>query len=171
MQSVLDNPATGTPLAVAEISSTGELPPLPLAAPTTAKTSSPPEPGTLLENINTAMAEVTSVYTEAKLVVKPNRESNEELVSIYLEGEIETDPDGDGQMVFTVAINRSVFAGSFSGERRRVDGVFYSLEPKTGQWEIDEVVGETIRRTVVTVGVPQLRTRVSSVISLSSSSV
>ncbi len=116
VQSALDNQRTGTPLSMAEISSTGEPPPLPPAAPATAKTSSPPASGTLLENINTAMAEVTSVYTEAKLVVRPNKESDEELVSIHLEGEIETDPDGDGQIVFTVAINRSVFAGSFSGE-------------------------------------------------------
>ena len=120
---------------------TAALTPEPMATPTPEPTGTPipvPEPGMLLDRINTAMGLVTTLHITADIVIKTSKEAESELVVIRFEGEGQPGPEGDGRTLTMMHITSEGADLTFTFETRDVDGVSYTQDPFTGEWEIDE---------------------------------
>ena len=96
----------------------------------------PPDPESLLKQVAASMAALESFHMEVEAVAKTGEETEDELMSFLVEGEFET--DGDNRVRLIVDIKAGVFAASFDVETRTVDGITYSENPFTGEWEIGE---------------------------------
>ena len=94
------------------------------------------EPAALLEGINDAMASLDSFHIEAKFEVKASQETAVEIVSATIEGDGK--PGGDRRSLITMSIKSEAFPFTSRFERREVDGISYSEDPITLEWEIDE---------------------------------
>ncbi|MFQ6029303.1 MAG: peptidylprolyl isomerase [Dehalococcoidia bacterium] len=90
----------------------------------------------VLERARAVLQSLESAHLNGKLLIKPNKESDEELMSWEFEGDVKG--NGDSRVHFTLDIDREGFSGNISFETRDVSGISYSYNPFTGEWETDE---------------------------------
>ena len=96
------------------------------------------EAAVVLDHINAAMALVTTLHVDGEIVFKVSKEAESQLVSMEFEGEGDPGPEGDGRTLITVRITSEGLDLTFTFETREVDGVSYTQDPLTEEWEIDE---------------------------------
>ena len=126
------------PISVPTSSPTSTLAPdaTPTPAPQQQGASVVADPDALLQRINAAMGEIDSVHIEGEASVKESEDADSTLLSFEFEGD--SIPGGDSRMLMTLELDLGGFAGRFSFETRKVDGVSYTQDPFTGQWRTEE---------------------------------
>ncbi len=111
----------------------------PTPAPTPTPTPTPTqEPAILLERINAAMAALTSLQMDATTVAKASRDAKDGLFTLFLHFEGDVKGAGDGQMLATMTIDNPEFTGTLKFDLRKIEGIEYTQDPFTGDWEIGE---------------------------------
>jgi hypothetical protein len=83
------------------------------------------------------MSGLASFHLTGQGVVKASKDAQDDFISAGLEGVGK--PNGDGQGVATVSIKAGGVTTTVTFESRQLGNVSYTLDPVTGEWEIEPV--------------------------------
>ena len=113
------------------------------ATPTPAPTEEPEpqaapvdDPGAIIQRVAAAMEAAGSVHFEGTISVAAEERSETPLMSMQIEGE--NAANDDSSLLLTVALDLGGFAATVTFETRQVEGVTYTRDSLTNQWQIED---------------------------------